>query len=380
MKRSVFLPGIRFVKAMLVGSAAVSAGLTGCSTALFDEADVAAAGQVESAIVSGIYADPIRLDDGRYEGEPFVAGGASRPTVTLLPEPRTLADLDGDGEPEWLVLLAESSGGSGTFIYLAILKEDRDGLRSRATALLGDRVRVTQLSVDGSTVRVDLIETGKADAACCPTAPGVRRWQWVANALHPVLRYAGELVYGHESRELVTCDGRRYWVTDATGGDLRRSYEANITTPYQPLFAEVEAIRLPTSAAAFAAPYEEQLQITELRRLETEGFGCSLELGEAQYRAFGVEPFWRVDVEPNALQFSRIGQAPRSFTISNRQAGESGQTWLAEVDGDSLALAVTDERCTNPMSGSVFAYTAKLDFAGETLYGCALTPLPAGDN
>ena len=374
------LPGTRFVKAILASSALATAGLAGCSTAPVNQAEVTATGRLESAIVSGIYADPIRLDHGRYEGEPFVPGGASRPTVTLLSEPRALTDMDADGEPEWLALLAESSGGSGTFIYLTVLQEDRDELRSRATVLLGDRVRVTQLSVDGSTVRIDLVEAGRADSACCPTEPRVYRWRWIDNALYPVLRFAGDLVYGHETRELVTCDGRRYWVTDETGGDLRRTYEAGITTPYQPLFAEVEAIRLPTSDAAFAAPYEEQLHVTDLKRLETEGPGCALELGGSQYRASGVEPFWTVDVEPNALQFSRIGQALRTLTISNRQPVGTGQTWLAEGNGQSLALTITNERCTNPMSGSVFAYTAKLNFDDETLYGCALTPLPAGDN
>jgi uncharacterized membrane protein len=368
------------VKTGLASILAAFAGLAGCSVVSTNHAENGVPGEFESASISGIYDDPIRLDRGRYEGEPFVVGGASRPTVTMLPEPRALVDIDGDGDREWLVILAESSGGSGTFIYLTMLEEDHDGFRSRATVLLGDRVRVAKVSVDGSTVGVDLIAAGKDDPACCPTELRTRRWKWIDNALHPVSRFAGNLVYGHEARELVACDGRRYWVADETGGDLRQSYEASITTPYQPLFAEVEAIRLPAPDAAFAAPYDETLHVTNLRRLETEGFGCSLELGGAQYRAFGVEPFWQVDVEPYSLQFSRIGQPLRTLTISNRQPVDSGQTWLAEGDGQSLALTVTNERCTNPMSGSVFAYTAKLNFAGETLAGCALTPLPAGDN
>ena len=40
--------------------------------------------------------------------------------------------------------------------------------------------------------------------------------------LVPLARFVGHLVYGHESRELATCGGRRYWVTDVSGGDLRR--------------------------------------------------------------------------------------------------------------------------------------------------------------
>lgn len=364
------------MKAILASLAAACAGLAGCSTVPNSSAGNDASTKIESAVISGIYDSAIQLDQGRYEGEPFVPGGASRPAVTLLPEPRALADIDGEGDPEWVVIVAESSGGSGTFHYLTVLKEDRNAFRSRATVLLGDRVRPSKLSVEGATVRVDLLDAGEQDAACCPTEPRTRRWQWIDNDLEPVSRYAGNLVYGHEAREFVTCDGDRYWVTDDTGGDLRRIYEARILAPYQPLFAEVGAIRLPAPAAEFAADYDEQLRVIDLKRLETEGPACALDIGDARYRASGVEPFWHVDVETDALRLSRMGQPPRTWTTTEREATASGRTWHGESDGDSLTLTLEEERCTNPMSGSVFAYTAELRLAGETLFGCALEPLP----
>ncbi len=45
-----------------------------------------------NARITGIYAAPITLEDGQYQGAPFVPGGASRPTVTLLRE-LTAADF-----------------------------------------------------------------------------------------------------------------------------------------------------------------------------------------------------------------------------------------------------------------------------------------------
>lgn len=364
-------------KTLTSALAVAGAALTGCSAVPDDPAQPAPSAGIESAVISGIYDHPIRLEQGHYQGAAFAPGGASRPTVQLLPRPRLQADLDGDGRPEWLAVVAETSGGSGTFLYLTVLQQGADGVRSRATVFLGDRVQVEQLSANGATVRVDLLEAGADAPACCPTTWRTRRWKWLDDDLLPLSRFAGVLLYGHEAREFVTCDGHRYWVADQTGGDLRRLYDARTTEPYRKLFAELEAVRLAAPDAAFAATFDEQLHVTRLKRLESEGPGCALDLAGAQFRATGVEPFWRVDVQRDALRLFRIGQAPRLFTTSARENGASGPTWQAAGNGDALTLTLEERRCVNPMSGSVFAYTAVLRVAGETLHGCALEPLPA---
>ncbi len=353
-------------------------GLAGCTTLPAQTAGPVPPEGLDAATVSGIYAKPIRLYRGRYVGEPFVSGGASRPTVTLLPEPRALLDVDGDGDPEWLVVLAESSGGSGTFHYLAVMGQTEAGFRSRATVLLGDRVQIERISLEGATIRVDLLAAGKDEPACCPSEFRTRRWQWVDRDLHPVVPFAGALVYGHEAREFVACDGQHYWVVDASGGDLRRAYEAMKRAPYQPLFVEIWASRLPAPDAAFAAPYEEQLRATALHRLETEGPGCTLDLAGARFRASGVEPFWHVDVGADTLSFSRLGQTPIIYSINAHKVDPSTRVWRGQGPGGALTLTLQEARCTNPMSGSVFAYTATVTLGAETFTGCALAPLADG--
>ena len=71
--------------------------------------------QLASATYSGIYDEPFTMTGGAYLGDPFVEGGASRPSVQLIDDFLLSADLTGDGKDEAVVLLAESSGGSGTF-------------------------------------------------------------------------------------------------------------------------------------------------------------------------------------------------------------------------------------------------------------------------
>lgn len=356
------------------------AGLAGCAmTPAQSPGDIPDGGLPEAlnaATIAGIYAEPIQLQHGRYAGQPFVSGGASRPTVTLVPEPIASADLDADGGREWLMVLAESSGGSGTFYYLAVIQQRAVGFRSRSTVLIGDRVQVERISVDGATVRVDLRGPGDDDAAGCPVEVGTRSWQWVGDDLYPVARFAGHLVYGHELREFVTCGGRRYWVADASGGDLRRTYEAMIGMPYQALFVEISGSRLPAPQAAFAVAYEEQLRVNALHRVETEGPGCALDLAGARFRALGVEPFWHIDVGSDTLSFSRLGQAPMSVAIEAQEVEGTTRIWRGQADAGALTLTLEERRCTNPMSGLVFAYSAAVSFGGQTFSGCAIAPLP----
>ena len=128
---------------------------------------------LRQATYSGIYEQPVELDAGLYRGEPFVPGGSSRPTVSLLPEPMLFADLDGDGVDEGFALLVEDSGGSGAFIFLAVM-EMHDGVAiNLATTLVGDRVRVIDLAVSD-----ELLTASFKERLPNPAGPATHRRSW----------------------------------------------------------------------------------------------------------------------------------------------------------------------------------------------------------
>jgi len=131
--------------------------------------------QLANVAITGIYEDPAQLAAGVYLGEPFVEGGASRPTVRLL-EPRLTADLDGVPGEEAVILLSEDSGGSGTYIYLAAvgLREGRPV--NLDTFPIGDRVQIRSLTAAGGRVRLELVIQGEEDGACCPSKLVSRTW------------------------------------------------------------------------------------------------------------------------------------------------------------------------------------------------------------
>jgi len=123
---------------------------------------------LKNAEYQGIYPEVVTLTDGQYEGEPFVEGGASRPTVTFV-QPYAAGDLDDDGVDDAAVLLVEDSGGSGSFVYLAAVL-NRDGQPENvATTILGDRAQVEELSIESGRISVKMLTYGPEDPMCCPS-------------------------------------------------------------------------------------------------------------------------------------------------------------------------------------------------------------------
>jgi heat shock protein HslJ len=163
---------------ILVAAAACSRGGTlGGPVAVTGEAHGApTALEVAHATYSGIMDEPVTLIGGRWEGEPFVDGGASRPAVGLVDHFVLTGDLDVDGVDEAAVLLWESAGGSGTRLYLAVVGTGDDVIANLGTALIGDRVQVRSGVIDAGRVTLDIIRAGPGDPACCPTEKALVTW------------------------------------------------------------------------------------------------------------------------------------------------------------------------------------------------------------
>jgi heat shock protein HslJ len=123
---------------------------------------------LRNAAYQGIYQEPIQLSDGKYEGKPFVEGGASRPTVDFV-DLNAFGDLNGDGIDDAAVFLGENSGGSGVFVYLAAVLEQSGAPVNVATRLLGDRVQLKAVSIEDGNIVVSMITQGPDDPFCCPT-------------------------------------------------------------------------------------------------------------------------------------------------------------------------------------------------------------------
>ena len=176
-KRRAFFLGLLIVAMLLVLSACVApvapaepaqAPSDGQMSAPVDSPELTIE-QLANATYSGIYEEPITLTDGRYEGEPFVEGGAARPTVQLIRGTVIYGDLNGDGVNDAAMVLVENSGGSGVFNYVGA-QVNQDGQPVDAgTVLLGDRTQIQSAKIENEQIVIDIVTQGPDDAMCCPT-------------------------------------------------------------------------------------------------------------------------------------------------------------------------------------------------------------------
>lgn len=125
----------------------------------------------------------VTLQNGRWEGKPFVEGGAARPSVHLVRDFRLVGNLNDSPDQEAATLLAESSGGSGEYLYLAVMDHDGAIVRNLDTAPVGDRVQVRDAKIENHEIVLDVVQAGPEDAACCPGALVRRTWRMNAGRL-----------------------------------------------------------------------------------------------------------------------------------------------------------------------------------------------------
>lgn len=362
----------------------VVAALSGCAAGNSGPSPGAAeltADRLRQATYTGILDDPVTLVDGRYEGEPFVPGSATRPIVKLVPGIMATGNLDGDDVDEAVVVLAHTAGGSGVFMYLAVVRDNRGNPENIATVRLGDRVKVLAVEIDEGEIVAELVEHGPNDPMCCPTSKVRRGWLLQDNELvgpQPKAgpagsRIRGHLVWGHESRSFTECGSKREgWAINESGGELVEVYEALTHTPYQPMFVEVRGEWVAAPKDGFGAGFGEALRITELLRAENEGFGCRLDLAGVLFIASGNEPFWRLQIREDGMSMRSIDSPDERVFAAPDRREQAGQITFESGAADTrIRVELGNRRCVDSMSGARYAWAVTLEVDGRQLAGCA---------
>jgi uncharacterized membrane protein len=336
---------------------------------------------LSNATYENVIEGRLTLTDGLFEGEPFEEDAASRPIVKLVPGAVATGDLNGDGSEEAVVVLAHNSGGSGVFMYLAVMHENGGKPDNLATIRLGDRVKVIAVDIDEGEVVAELVEHGPDDPMCCPTRKIRREWHFRDGQLFPLGqeiepeggRFRGHLVWGHESRSFTECGGdEESWVINESGEELIEVYEELTSTPYQPMFVEVRGEWVDPPTDGFGAEYAEALRITDLVRAENEGFGCRLDLEDVLFVASGNEPSWRLQIREDGISMRSMDVPGESvFSAPRTQAKASRVVFEAEGPESVITVRLERRRCIDTMSGARYAWAAAIDIDGRHLEGCA---------
>lgn len=98
---------------------------------------------------------------------------------TIYLDKETSGDLDGDGEKEKVVIVRINAGGSGTFVYLVILRQGK----FVATKHLGDRVVINSLSIRDHEIVFNMLTHGPNDPMATPTKKVTVKCKLIGNRL-----------------------------------------------------------------------------------------------------------------------------------------------------------------------------------------------------
>lgn len=151
------------------------------ATAMVTQANPTSSGvptlaELRNTTYTGTEEGPVSLSNGRWEGNPYVEGGASRPTAGLVDNVYNTGDLDGDGAEEAVVILWRSGGGTGENTYVMVMARQNGEIKNIGSALIGDRVKLRSGKIDDGKIILEVLQAGENDAMCCPTMLATRTW------------------------------------------------------------------------------------------------------------------------------------------------------------------------------------------------------------
>jgi len=215
-----------------------------------------------------------RLRDGLATIE-RVPGAASKTVVRMFGEP-VAGDLDGDGVPDTALILIQTTGGSGTFYYVAAAF-NRGGMFFGTTAvLLGDRIAPQHLTIRHGMVIVDYADRQPGEPmATLPTHRVTKYLACKEGRLEMIplvgdeLIMAGEVVLGHEVRSFTPCgESQAVWLLGDSPAlpTVMAAYHSAMSdaSPYTPLFMVLAGQPVDRPAAGFGADYPTGFRVTKL--------------------------------------------------------------------------------------------------------------------
>ena len=135
----------------------------------------------QSVLQNGIYRSPdwgeFQLADGIYYRTLPSSQESSESYTTRFQGPVFYGDVNADGIEDAMVILSTQNGGSGHFVELAAVLNQKGSPYNVATIYLGDRVVVESGKVENGAIVLNMRVQGPNDGLCCPSQAVV--WNFV---------------------------------------------------------------------------------------------------------------------------------------------------------------------------------------------------------
>lgn len=145
---------------MLLAAALIAAGCAGPSRLSMDD--------IRNAPFTLSDAGTIRFTDGAFDRAAADTHGLGPLRVGQI-DLAVFGDLDGDGTEDAATFLSIAKGGPEIFLTMEGFLNDGGTPVHAGSYLLGDRIAIDSVTIEGGEVELHLIVQGPDDAPCCPT-------------------------------------------------------------------------------------------------------------------------------------------------------------------------------------------------------------------
>lgn len=86
--------------------------------------------------------------------------------------------------------------------------------------------------------------------------------------------------------------------------------------------------------------------------------------------AHGNEPFWKFTVDSGKVRFENMGEEAEYFSYTPFANDGNARTYSAKNERTSIQIRMTQQTCTDNMSGAQYPWTAEVVIGGRKLQGC----------
>ncbi len=165
------------------------------------------------------------------------------------------------------------------------------------------------------------------------------------------------------------------WLLDQSDGVMRETFASEMQKGPAMLYVEAYGERAPVAEdIAEARAYAGTFVLEEVTYAGVQGQvrGCDAPAASYIVAARGSEPFWAVEVGDAGIVW-RQPSDPKEISLGapQTQDAEGAVRYHASGNGHELKLLVDAQTCRDPMSGELFAYSARAVLDSKEFNGCA---------
>ncbi|UCG10991.1 MAG: Gmad2 immunoglobulin-like domain-containing protein [Deltaproteobacteria bacterium] len=224
----------------------------------------------------------ISLLNGRSEME-AAPSSATKIMASVFGEP-VFGDLDDDGDEDAALLLVYDPGGSGTFYYVAVARNEKGTYRGTHGVLLGDRVAPHGVEIRNGLVVANYADRRPEEPMAARPSLGKSKYLSLNDGVLAVIQPLGEgeqvlegwVTIGHEVRSFLPCSRKTdLWILGNSPAlkEITAAYRQALpnSKSYTPLFMVLAGNYTVRPNDGFGTQYEGGVFATQLVRLLPKG-------------------------------------------------------------------------------------------------------------